>query len=203
MWRKFDRIIQNIKSKKIGGPVNNILRHDTVFYHIFQQIILNIFIFHNYAKKTHLDTHLGNILYSIIDSPQTIKYNINKKYEVYINCKKILIYLSDFGQAKNIDQEFGTTFCRTDNKKDKAFLYYDFKQVIDSISEINWNCPNNDKIKSYIQTFKDILEEAKIESDGLNTSKKFDNILLEKLIINNLFDTPPMYQVIHGLDIRF
>tara|TARA_B000000437_G_scaffold13497_1_gene10334 strand:- start:7165 stop:8505 length:1341 start_codon:yes stop_codon:yes gene_type:complete len=195
------KILNQKKIKKIGGNPN-VLKHDTIFYHIFQQIILNIFIFHNYAKKTHLDTHLGNFLYSLIDTPQTVKYNINKKYEIYINCKKVIIYLTDFGQAKNIDQEFGTTIGRIDNKKDRAFLYYDFKQIIDSITEINWVCPNNDKIKFWIKIFKDILEEAKNESDALNTSKHFDSILLEKLIKNSLFDTPPMYQLINGLEIN-
>jgi hypothetical protein len=117
-------------------PMNNI----DIFYSIFAQLLLSIYLFHNKFKYYHKDAHLKNFLYKKVNINQEeayLHYKINRKDYYIKNCGYIVV-LSDYGLSKEISdslnnkllfEDYEDIICKLSSYKNKI-SHLDRKRVV-------------------------------------------------------------------------
>ena len=94
-------------AEQASGSLYNILSTQNLSYEfksIVSQIIISIFMYHQYTKCYHNDTHVENFLYIDTQQKISLKYNFHDKI-YYVNCDKFLINIWDLGLTSNIQYD--------------------------------------------------------------------------------------------------
>lgn len=144
-----------------------------LFYSIFAQLLLSIYLYHNKFKFYHNDTHLKNFLFKkVIQDDKYFHYKIKSKNYYIKNCGYIAV-LSDFGLAKPIISY------NIDNKN----LLYDYSNILcellkyvspdikTTILNYNKNLAVFDEYV-FIINMMDILNIQKVKQDKILINQK-------------------------------
>jgi hypothetical protein len=155
-------------------PPNIIINNIDIFYSIFAQLLLSIYLFHNKFKYYHKDAHLKNFLYKKVNvNDKYLHYKINENNYYIKNCGYIVI-LSDYGKSKKIDEHKSNH-----NKK----IFEDYEDIIYKLS----------LYKNKILTLKNI--NIKFNKDTFNEFLFIDELM--KIYLNIKTEKTPDMELIN------
>ena len=116
-------------------PINNI----DIFYSIFAQLLLSIYLFHNKFNYYHKDAHLKNFLYKKVNVNEPdvyLHYKINDTNYYIKNCGYIVV-LADYGLSTEITEP-----------SNNNLLFEDYEDIICKLFSYNKKIKHLNDIKT-------------------------------------------------------